>query len=136
MKHIFPVFLLVVIFVSCNNKSENSEQTTVPAVIPSAGNAISPGNNDSLTSGLALNPQHGEPGHRCDIAVGAPLNAPVANKSADSNGTTKPVIIPTEAPKVIPTTNPATANLNPKHGEPGHRCDIAVGAPLNSKPTQ
>jgi hypothetical protein len=21
--------------------------------------------------------------------------------------------------------------LNPKHGEPGHRCDIQVGAPLN-----
>jgi len=24
--------------------------------------------------------------------------------------------------------------MNPPHGEPGHRCDIAVGAPLNSKP--
>jgi hypothetical protein len=26
--------------------------------------------------------------------------------------------------------------LNPEHGKPGHRCDIAVGAPLNSKPKQ
>jgi hypothetical protein len=26
--------------------------------------------------------------------------------------------------------------MNPSHGQPGHRCDIAVGAPLNSKPTQ
>jgi len=24
--------------------------------------------------------------------------------------------------------------LNPAHGQPGHRCDIAVGAPLNSAP--
>jgi hypothetical protein len=24
--------------------------------------------------------------------------------------------------------------MNPQHGQPGHRCDIAVGAPLNSKP--
>ena len=30
----------------------------------------------------------------------------------------------------------SNAGLNPAHGQPGHRCDIAVGAPLNSKPTQ
>lgn len=52
-----------------------------------------------------LNPPHGEPGHRCDIAVGAPLGG--------NN----------------PMNNTAT-NLNPPHGQPGHRCDIAVGAPL------
>jgi hypothetical protein len=23
--------------------------------------------------------------------------------------------------------------IDPSHGQPGHRCDIAVGAPLNSK---
>lgn len=27
-----------------------------------------------------------------------------------------------------------TAQVNPKHGLPGHRCDIPVGAPLNSTP--
>jgi hypothetical protein len=26
----------------------------------------------------------------------------------------------------------STAALNPKHGLPGHRCDIPIGAPLNS----
>ena len=26
--------------------------------------------------------------------------------------------------------------LNPPHGQPNHRCDIAVGAPLNSAPAQ
>jgi hypothetical protein len=25
-----------------------------------------------------MNPQHGQAGHRCDIAVGAPLNSPAA----------------------------------------------------------
>ena len=30
----------------------------------------------------------------------------------------------------LPTTAPAGATLNPPHGQPGHRCDIAVGAPL------
>ena len=73
-----------------------------------------------------LNPAHGQPGHRCDIAVGAPLNS-----------------IPSKVPTNTPSTNTATittntnkttvaAGLNPAHGQPGHRCDIAVGAPLNS----
>lgn len=31
-----------------------------------------------------------------------------------------------------PAPNTATAGLNPAHGAPGHRCDIPVGAPLNS----
>jgi hypothetical protein len=26
------------------------------------------------------------------------------------------------------------AKLNPAHGEPGHRCEIPVGAPLDSEP--
>lgn len=31
----------------------------------------------------------------------------------------------------LPTPAPATSQrLNPEHGMPGHRCDIAVGAPL------
>lgn len=40
-----------------------------------------------------------------------------------------------------PAANPNTVlgdnkGLNPAHGQPGHRCDIAVGAPLNSAPAQ
>lgn len=31
---------------------------------------------------------------------------------------------------------PTKPGMNPPHGQPGHRCDIAVGAPLNSKATQ
>lgn len=57
------------------------------------------------TTSSGVNPPHGQPGHRCDIAVGAPLGG---------NG-------------IIDNT---TANLNPPHGQAGHRCDIAVGAPL------
>jgi hypothetical protein len=29
---------------------------------------------------------------------------------------------------------PPANGLNPAHGLPGHRCDIPVGKPLNSKP--
>ena len=31
-------------------------------------------------------------------------------------------------------SNQNASGMNPPHGQPGHRCDIAVGAPLNSKP--
>jgi hypothetical protein len=70
-----------------------------------------------------LNPAHGQPGHRCDIPVGQPLNTPVAKKPAATTALT-----PTN-------TEPDTMfakGLNPAHGKPGHRCDIAVGQPLNT----
>jgi hypothetical protein len=38
--------------------------------------------------------------------------------------------LPGNRPVVTATTN----KLNPAHGLPGHRCEIAVGAPLNSGP--
>jgi hypothetical protein len=79
------------------------------------------------------NPAHGQPGHRCDISVGAPLNskpnapaAAVAPPTTVVNSQAKPV---TNSPAV-----PVAAGMNPAHGQPGHRCDISVGAPLNSKP--
>lgn len=33
-----------------------------------------------------------------------------------------------------PAINNGAVALNPKHGMPGHRCDIPEGAPLNSAP--
>lgn len=69
-----------------------------------------------------LNPAHGQPGHRCDLAVGAPLPATV-------NSTTNAVPSATPEPIKPVDTKPA---LNPAHGQPGHRCDLAVGAPLST----
>ena len=79
------------------------------------------------TSGKKLNPKHGEPGHRCDIAVGAPLDSKPA-AIAKTAGTTSIVSQPAYV-KVA-------KGMNPPHGQPNHRCDIAVGAPLNSKTVQ
>ena len=47
----------------------------------------------------------------------------------------EPMPAPTqEAPAMLqqnPTAAPQTSQrLNPEHGQPNHRCDIAVGAPL------
>jgi hypothetical protein len=80
--------------------------------------------------GKGMNPPHGEPNHRCDIAVGAPLN------SKPNTVSTPQTLTPQTAQ--YPTPNAAATKtapgMNPPHGQPKHRCDIAVGAPLDSKP--
>lgn len=88
----------------------------------------------------ALNPEHGQPYHRCEIPVGAPIdsappqNAPsqvVPQQSAANNSFNTNPISPSLAPSPAPAqaigAKPAN---NPAHGEPHHRCDLEVGAPL------
>lgn len=140
MKYMIPAYLLFIFFVSCENKSGSNEQLVAPA----AANPLFPAVTDSSAksnpaASITLNPKHGAPGHRCDIAEGAPLPASVPNTTIQPTvnpATVAPAIIPSnaETQKENPVSN--TAGLNPKHGEPGHRCDIAVGAPLNGKPNQ
>lgn len=81
--------------------------------------------------GVKLNPPHGQPGHRCDVQVGAPLPSTPAPAPTQTPQT---VTIPAPSPAPAPAPNPISVNpnakLNPPHGEPGHRCDIQVGAPL------
>jgi len=93
-----------------------------PAVDPAAVTTTAPG----------MNPPHGKPNHRCDIAVGAPLNSPVA-KPVTQNVANAPAVPATAASVQQTTTDTKTPpGMNPPHGKAGHRCDIAVGAPLNS----
>lgn len=96
--------------------------------------------NVGQPGGAGLNPEHGKPGHRCDVAVGAPLNSSAPANTAQ----TIPVpaqpsnpVIQSPAASALNASAPVTSatGLNPEHGKPGHRCDIAVGAPLNSKPS-
>ena len=75
-----------------------------------------------------MNPPHGQPNHRCDIAVGAPLNSQPAQTSAPTPAPQQTVTM--SQPKPVKTVT--APGMNPPHGEPNHRCDIAVGAPLNS----
>ena len=98
---------------SCKDEKEESPasvETTAPAVQ----------NND-----IALNPEHGQPGHRCDIPVGASLN--------QTAGTTS---TPEGAATITPGVSPVRVNgaakplKNPPHGEPGHNCAVPVGADL------
>ena len=65
-----------------------------------------------------------------------PAPTAVAPPTAPAPDTSKPVTITTTPalPTIKPAENAATATVakNPAHGSPGHRCDIPVGAPLNS----
>lgn len=82
------------------------------------------------------NPPHGQPGHRCDIPVGADLVAPAS--TGKSTATVQPqnvTVQPTPTSQVTSVKTTVAPGMNPAHGEPGHRCDIAVGAPLNSPAT-
>lgn len=98
-----------------------------------------------VTTKPGMNPPHGQPGHRCDIAVGAPLNSPAKPAVKAGSGTTQqinPATIttttttqPSGAPAILSTesgsgTTTTAPGMNPPHGQDGHRCDIAVGAPL------
>jgi ABC-type Fe3+-hydroxamate transport system substrate-binding protein len=78
---------------------------------------------------VRLNPAHGEPGHDCAIAVGAPLDGSGGKAQPTFNA---PTITQPVAQPAVQGQAPANG-LNPAHGEPGHDCAIAVGAPLPSK---
>lgn len=95
----------------------------------------------TTTTAAGMNPPHGQPGHRCDIEVGAPLNSPPGK-------TAPPTVInmePEEPQEIIegtpvqtqtiqaPPAGPTAPGMNPPHGQPGHDCSIAVGAPLKKK---
>ncbi len=101
--------------------------TTVPnAQMQQQAQTISAAQASKAMPSAGLNPAHGQPGHRCDIAVGAPLNSPPTTTTAPQVQTvqSQPVAAPASAP-----ADP-NAKVNPPHGQPGHDCSIAVGAPL------
>jgi len=118
-----------------SNAVANAPQTSL---LDQAG--ISSQNATAVASGI--NPAHGQPGHRCDIPVGQPLNskpAPTAQNAPVNNVPNAVQIDPNTLPAgqfVVPDKKQVKTapGMNPPHGEAGHRCDIPVGQPLNSKP--
>ena len=165
---------LLFALVSCNNVNKEPVRTQTPVSTfgqeqPGTANPQpfqSPVNNAEVETNTAqnndevmLNPPHGQPFHRCDIPVGAPLNSQPAgtNQQSANNQTTTVAPQPaTPAPNLannpfaptienasrfnssqVRNTQTATGSkprLNPPHGQPFHRCDIAVGSPLPNRP--
>ena len=131
MKYAFYL-LAITVLCACNSEKKETAQAVIPTPTGIQGlqksNAVQPVAQPAK-SNLIFNPPHGEAGHTCALAVGAPLNQAAAVQQQKVTQQAVP------AP-VAPVVNASGKKLNPKHGEPGHRCDIAIGAPLDSKPTQ
>lgn len=165
---LFGLFTLI----SCNQTKQESGQTQQlpveqpsqeePAPVsteptqPVAAEAAEQPSTPQTQSEVMLNPPHGEPYHRCDIPVGAPLNTAPANttrqttnnqaqvaapqSSVSAPSTANNPIAPTvendnrmkssQAQNQLPANDGSKPRLNPPHGQPHHRCDIAVGSPL------
>lgn len=103
----------------------NEEVLQEPLVVTQPENAAS-----NAQAEVALNPPHGEPGHDCDIAVGAPLDG----SGGQNIQPAQPALQPVSAQKpIMQVGSEGDARLNPPHGQPGHDCDVAVGAPLPAK---
>ena len=104
------------------NGQQVVQQFNVPQ--PAATTATAPG----------MNPPHGQPGHRCEIAVGAPLSSAPAKPKAAAPAPVQmqpAEFAPPAAKDASAATNVVTPpGMNPPHGQPGHLCSVAVGAPL------
>ena len=115
------------------------EQVNAPQMQTTPAASSQPVQQAPKSTAAGMNPAHGQPGHRCEIPVGAPLNSAPASQTP-----AKPAPIMTSGqlqnnPAVAPpsilnpssgTTATGKGGINPAHGQPGHRCDIAVGQPL------
>ncbi|TPG40704.1 hypothetical protein [Flavobacterium pectinovorum] len=144
---ITSIFVTSLVFVSCKKELEPQESTPASELVKlglakdttkTQSVVQNPATNPNtvLSSNAGLNPAHGQPGHRCDIAVGAPLNsAPTQGQTATAQPVQTVQVNPSQQ-NVVTTTTAAPVKvakgMNPSHGQPGHRCDIPVGAPLNS----
>lgn len=154
MKPFLSLLLVTsLLLTSCKKEVETKNSTSPTYVVPFTEvgkqlktqtpvqqNPVVGNTNGNVTNAVStgMNPAHGQSGHRCDIAVGEPLNSPAPtnlNKSAAPQVITQqtlPVSASTSTitPAAVAVT-PTAAGMNPPHGQTNHRCDIAVGAPLS-----
>jgi hypothetical protein len=123
----FITFLLLITSISCNNVKKEPGQAQQLPVLPSkpaqpeSGTSEPVDFNDNKTveqpstiqnsAEVMLNPPHGEPFHRCDIPVGAPL------PSANTNSQVATSQVQTPAPQVstsqVQTTSPQVSSTPP-----------------------
>lgn len=156
MKSIYFTFLAAAItIISCKNNEDEKGKVIQKAIIPftqqtvvtsqTAQQPTSQQHNlfhennavetpSSVVAGV--NPAHGQPNHRCDIPVAAPLNSPAsgAKTATQQQGQVQMQPQVQTITQATPAKIVTSKGMNPPHGQPNHRCDIPVGSPLNSKP--
>ena len=129
MKSKFFIAIVIVSFLSSckkDNTSSSSDLDTVQVASKDSAAGVPVASNP--VQNVGINPEHGQPRHRCDIPVGAPLDASPANNVQPTS--ILPPSIQSNPVQTVPSGVSSSGALNPEHGQPGHRCDIPVGAPL------
>lgn len=101
--------------VACKEEKKETDATPVNSELEAT---------DNSKTTAALNPVHGEPGHRCDLPVGAPLDQAASTQVQQSSA-----VSPNVSP--VRVQGGDTPNINPPHGQPGHDCSKPVGSDLN-----
>ena len=152
------LFVSTLLLISCKKEIEPQNSTTPTNMVPftevgkqmlneptmtseAKQNSNIVNQNQALAAPLpvakGMNPAHGQPLHRCDIAVGAPLSSPVS--TAKNTAVTQQIspkksqsaaTDPANTTITPVVTTPTAEGMNPPHGQTNHRCDVAVGAPL------
>lgn len=132
-------FVIILSLTACTTKKSETAQgvATTPNGIADLQNNSVPASTNNTSGNLLVNPEHGQPGHDCSIAVGAPFKKSTTNSVSDNSPTNE--ALKSEAAQLakpeVSTEGVAegikTQKMNPAHGQPNHRCDIAVGAPLS-----
>lgn len=128
-RNILTAFIAIGLLTSCSESSTNNASSEGSRVDSLLGGS-------SASGDVRLNPAHGEPGHKCEIPVGAPLDSEPGNY-VEPELTITPQTPGAQQPQMQmqPQSNESPAEmlakgLNPPHGQAGHDCAIPVGAPL------
>ena len=104
---------------SPGNALTDAVQAKDGAATPQNAAAEAPANNKA-DGEVKLNPAHGQPGHSCNIPVGAPLTAAATTPAAAPQAVQMAPASPAAAPQgqqLLPD-----GKVNPPHGQPGHVC--------------
>lgn len=148
MKYVYCTLIAVsVFFTSCKDDQSTAKgdsrqvvpftqqastgiQNQIPTGATSQSHNLFRENNATTASAgaISVNPAHGQPNHRCDIPVGAPLNSAASAPATTATAAPIQQTVVSSAPRQV-----TAKGMNPPHGEKNHRCDIPVGAPLNTK---
>ncbi len=132
MKKILATCLFLGLIFSCSEKNEQTTETkntsseVTNSIETNANETSNTANQTSeITEEIALNPEHGLPGHRCDLPVGAPLDGSVSPQNSQPQMQTSP----SQAnPFTSGGASSGQGRINPEHGMPGHLCEYPVGA--------
>ena len=117
-KSLIIALLPAVLSIACNSATESTDtpatdstQISQPSGVDTL--AIQKSLEMKATAGAAvaegLNPEHGMPGHRCEIAVGAPLSSAPAPGSTPDAGSNSMTITPGQIQGSSTISMPATA---------------------------